>query len=100
MFKLSINLSHKKDLNYINEFGPKADGGKLRPNQDRAQSNQVQFSVKTNSLYIFTVAKNNAQSESNQVNIFQSSSFKVAQNTVQENTKWKLSVEYCSSEQN
>ncbi len=50
LFKLSINLSHKKDLNYIDEFESKADGGKLRPHQDWDQSNQVQFHIKINSL--------------------------------------------------
>lgn len=31
LFKLSINVSLKKDLNYIDEFKSRADGGKLSP---------------------------------------------------------------------
>lgn len=58
LFKLPINLLHKKDLNYIKEFG--SDGRRLRPGQDWDQSNQVkstQYPNRQSSL--FTVVKNN-----------------------------------------
>lgn len=38
LFKLSINVSLKKDLNYINEFKSRADGGKLSPSYNWEQS--------------------------------------------------------------
>lgn len=69
LFKLSINVSLKKDLNYIDEFKSRADGGKLRTKlRLRAeQPSPIRYQNRQSSLIIsilFTAIKDNTQSES------------------------------------
>lgn len=76
LFKLSINLAHKKELNYINEFGSRTDADRVetksrrRPQKSGLIQNQnIQSSLMVCNEYLYiTVNKNVIPKETPPIN--------------------------------